>query len=393
MRLSLTSPTRGTPWAPKALFGSGRQAQSPRPLVDDAPLRTPAWHRCTKHNLTTLLRPRGKACGLTPASNEAGNQRTKSVSCPCTYTCGTSMNGRMELSAVECVTRQGVLPHATIKKDLSRLTGGPLNPSRFPSVVERVRPRHESGGFILMRQSRRGVPGCGYVCPVRKRQGTAQRVRASLLRPGRRSGRRSGHGIVGQKPCDTVMPEHAQHLPNPNLGRATIPSGPVAPLPVNQGNDWGCVSFLQTWPPGQGLSLRRNSRGPLCMRVLCSGEAGIEPAPMQTNTQWEGGGFGGGGGANYISFGSTARREADSQPISQLARPALSQTEKHSLGVLSVADAAPSSGANSWLRASNGRMVMQLTANFLVGGSNPGRANMAVAPPTTVDRPGFEPPT
>ena len=31
VRLSLTSPMRGTPWAPKALFGSGRQAQSPKP--------------------------------------------------------------------------------------------------------------------------------------------------------------------------------------------------------------------------------------------------------------------------------------------------------------------------------------------------------------------------
>ena len=30
VRLSLTSPMRGTPWAPKALFGSGRQAQSPK---------------------------------------------------------------------------------------------------------------------------------------------------------------------------------------------------------------------------------------------------------------------------------------------------------------------------------------------------------------------------
>ena len=39
-------------------------------------------------------------------------------------------------------------------------------------------------------------------------------------------------------------------------------------------------------------------------------------------------------------------------------------------------------------------MVMQLTADFLVGNLNPGRANMAAAaPPTTVDRSGFEPPT
>ena len=31
VRLSLTSPMRGNPWAPKALFGPGRQAQSPKP--------------------------------------------------------------------------------------------------------------------------------------------------------------------------------------------------------------------------------------------------------------------------------------------------------------------------------------------------------------------------
>ena len=38
-------------------------------------------------------------------------------------------------------------------------------------------------------------------------------------------------------------------------------------------------------------------------------------------------------------------------------------------------------------------MVMQLTADLLVGGSNPGRVNMAAALPTTVDQPRFEPPT
>ena len=65
---------------------------------------------------------------------------------------------------------------------------------------------------------------------------------------------------------------------------------------------------------------------------------------------------------NSIAFGSAPRREADSQPISQLARPAVSQTETHSLGFLSVADAAPSSGENVWLKASSGRMVLQLTA-------------------------------
>ena len=50
------------------------------------------------------------------------------------------------------------------------------------------------------------------------------------------------------------------------------------------------------------------------------------------------------GGQNSIAFGSAPRREADSQPISQLARPAVSQTKTHSLGFLSMADPAPSSG-------------------------------------------------
>ena len=48
--------------------------------------------------------------------------------------------------------------------------------------------------------------------------------------------------------------------------------------------------------------------------------------------------------SNSIAFGSAPRREADSQPISQLAMPAVSQTKTHSLGFLSVADPAPSSG-------------------------------------------------
>ena len=38
-------------------------------------------------------------------------------------------------------------------------------------------------------------------------------------------------------------------------------------------------------------------------------------------------------------------------------------------------------------------MVMQLTADLLVGGSNPSRANMAAVPPTTVVRLGLELPT
>ena len=38
-------------------------------------------------------------------------------------------------------------------------------------------------------------------------------------------------------------------------------------------------------------------------------------------------------------------------------------------------------------------MVMQPTADFLVGGSDPGQAKMPAATPTTVDRPRFESPT
>ena len=35
-------------------------------------------------------------------------------------------------------------------------------------------------------------------------------------------------------------------------------------------------------------------------------------------------------------------------------------------------------------------MVMQPTADYLVGGLDPGRAKMAAVPPATFDRPGFE---
>ena len=94
---------------------------------------------------------------------------------------------------------------------------------------------------------------------------------------------------------------------------------------------------------------------------------------------------------NSIAFGSAPRREVDSQPISPLARPAVSQTETHSLGFLSVADTAPSSGETFRLRPSSGQMVMQLTGILLVGVSNPGRVNSTPPPPPTVGRPGFEP--
>ena len=96
---------------------------------------------------------------------------------------------------------------------------------------------------------------------------------------------------------------------------------------------------------------------------------------------------------NSIAFGSAPRREVDSQPISPLARPAVSQTATHSLGFLSVADAAPSKGETIRTTSSNGLMVAQRTRVFSVGGSNPGRVNTAPPPPATVCRPGFEPPT
>ena len=53
---------------------------------------------------------------------------------------------------------------------------------------------------------------------------------------------------------------------------------------------------------------------------------------------------------NSIAFGSAPRREVDSQPIRQLDRPAVSQTETHTLGFLrflSVADTAISSRERS----------------------------------------------
>ena len=97
---------------------------------------------------------------------------------------------------------------------------------------------------------------------------------------------------------------------------------------------------------------------------------------------------------NSIAFGSAPRREAESQPISQLARPAVSQTETHSLGVLSIADSVPSSGAN--LRP-QGKFWPSGNAAYrrLFGRRFKSRSgeHRGAAPPTTVDRPGFEPPT
>ena len=96
---------------------------------------------------------------------------------------------------------------------------------------------------------------------------------------------------------------------------------------------------------------------------------------------------------NSIAFGSAPRREVDSQPFSPCARPAVSQTETHSLGFLSVADASASSGATKCLRPTSGRMVMQPTGISWAGGSNPGPLSLTPPPPLKVSRPGFAPPT
>ena len=133
------------------------------------------------------------------------------------------------------------------------------------------------------------------------------------------------------------------------LLRVCIVVATLPPLPMSLA--WATVVFLGTWP--------------------ITGRAGVIVCSR-------------GHKANSIAFGCAPRREADSQPISPLARPAVSQTETHSLGFLSVADAAPSSGETIRLRASSGRIVMQPTADFLVGSSKPGGAN--VAPPTLVGR-------
>ena len=47
------------------------------------------------------------------------------------------------------------------------------------------------------------------------------------------------------------------------------------------------------------------------------------------------------------------------------------QTETHSLGFLSVADSASTSGRTGYPRTSCGRIIMQPTAHFFVAGSNP----------------------
>ena len=96
---------------------------------------------------------------------------------------------------------------------------------------------------------------------------------------------------------------------------------------------------------------------------------------------------------NSIAFGSAPRREADSQPINQLARPAVSQTETHSLGFLSVAHTAPNKGEEECPQGRRWPNCNAANCRHLVGGSNPGRAKTAAASAAAVNRPGFEPPT
>ena len=96
---------------------------------------------------------------------------------------------------------------------------------------------------------------------------------------------------------------------------------------------------------------------------------------------------------NSIAFGSAPRREADSQPISQLDRPAVSQTETYTLGFLSVADTGPSSGETNWSQDwqwptgnAGGRRLFGRRFEPRCDQYGDGAA-------AGVRRPGFEPPT
>ena len=53
----------------------------------------------------------------------------------------------------------------------------------------------------------------------------------------------------------------------------------------------------------------------------------------------------------------------------------------------------PSSGEALFTVTGSGQIVVQLAADFLVGGSNPGQVHMPAAPPMAFDWQGFEPPT
>ena len=62
-------------------------------------------------------------------------------------------------------------------------------------------------------------------------------------------------------------------------------------------------------------------------------------------------------------------------------------------GFSSVADLDPSSGEALSVVTGGGRMVVQWAADFLVGGSNPGRVHMPAASQMAFAWQGFEPPT
>ena len=76
-----------------------------------------------------------------------------------------------------------------------------------------------------------------------------------------------------------------------------------------------------------------------------------------------------------------------------LSQQAGSQTDTHSLGFLSVADAAPSSREALCRHPRSGRMVTQPTGIHVVVGSNPNLPTLAPPPAAAlkVGRPGFVP--
>ena len=96
---------------------------------------------------------------------------------------------------------------------------------------------------------------------------------------------------------------------------------------------------------------------------------------------------------NSIAFGSAPRREVDSQPISPRASKQ-AVTDTHSLGFLSVADAATSSREARCRNTSSGRVVRQPTGIRVAAGSNPSLPTFAPPPAAAarkVGRSGFEP--
>ena len=117
------------------------------------------------------------------------------------------------------------------------------------------------------------------------------------------SGDGNGAGVGWVVPC-----EHALPPPPPE-----IVEGKISDI---------CIEEISVWP------LEPHSATPLSLNLQ-----GLQGPPSPPSKK-------------SIAFGSAPRREADSQPISPLARPAVSHTQTHSLGFLSVADSAPISGEN-----------------------------------------------